>query len=584
MNRSWRYVFTAFCLTSSGSLLWSQPQDAVVAAGKATLTQVNPSTLQIQVQDKTIVNWRDFSIKEKECIRFVQPGKHAAVLNRVTGSNKSYLNGRLEANGNVYLINTHGIIVGPKGVINVGGFVGSSLDVLDKDFLQKRELPFSGNSPATIRNMGRIEASSGDVVLMGHFVDNQGTITAPQGTVAMAAESNVLLKLDGEETIAVHLKKEGGVQKGTGVENSGHIEAVRAELKADGNVYAMAINHTGSVQALGVVEKGGRVLLVAEGGTTSHTGQITAKNADGSGGQVHLLGRQVNVSETGFVDVSGEGGGGTLLIGGDFQGKNPEVLNAQSTYVGKDALLSASALKSGDAGKVIVWADGNTHFYGKIEAIGGEATGDGGLAEVSGKRLLDFKGRADLTAPQGKVGTLLLDPTDLTISTAGTLNVSAAPLFEPDAQVPVSNLNNIDLQNALMTSNVTVQTLPDTVTPASGGGDIIWEDGANVTNPSSTTSLTINAYRDFNMGATYDNFTNSGTGEFVANAGRDINFLSLASPPSTSSWINNTRQYNASGRPGCEPDRQSGVCRCVWSGCSHSGRREHLHSVGRGWQ
>jgi hypothetical protein len=62
---------------------------------------------------------------------------------------------------------------------------------------------------------------------------------------------------------------------------------------------------------------------------------------------------------------------------------------------------------------VIVWADVATHFYGTATARGGSDLGEGGLIEVSGKDYLEFRGRADLSAVNGRIGTLLLDPTNL---------------------------------------------------------------------------------------------------------------------------------------------------------------------------
>src|SRR5205085_12358724 len=46
----------------------------------------------------------------------------------------------------------------------------------------------------------------------------------------------------------------------------------------------------------------------------------------------------------------------------------------------------------------------------------GAMSGGGGFVEVSGKEYLRFRGAADLSARHGAIGTLLLDPTDLTIA------------------------------------------------------------------------------------------------------------------------------------------------------------------------
>jgi hypothetical protein len=100
------------------------------------------------------------------------------------------------------------------------------------------------------------------------------------------------------------------------------------------------------------------------------------------------------------IDASGATGGGTVLVGGDYQGKNPDISNARASYVGADVSINADATEQGDGGKVIVWADGYTRYQGHISAQGGATGGNGGFAEVSGKQTLAFEGTVDLTAAQ----------------------------------------------------------------------------------------------------------------------------------------------------------------------------------------
>jgi hypothetical protein len=83
---------------------------------------------------------------------------------------------------------------------------------------------------------------------------------------------------------------------------------------------------------------------------------------------VSLLGNRVALLPRARVDASGETGGGSVLVGGDYQGGTPGVLNAQRTYVAPDAEIRADAIATGDGGKVIVWADGDTEFHGDIRA------------------------------------------------------------------------------------------------------------------------------------------------------------------------------------------------------------------------
>ncbi|NES20248.1 MAG: S-layer family protein, partial [Symploca sp. SIO3E6] len=114
------------------------------------------------------------------------------------------------------------------------------------------------------------------------------------------------------------------------------------------------------------------------------------------------------------INASGTNGGGTVLIGGDYQGSG-SILNAERTYISRDSEIKVDALLNGDGGRVIAWADGTTGFYGRISARGGSNSGDGGFVEVSGKENLIFRGEVDTTAPQGNFGTLLLDPQDIII-------------------------------------------------------------------------------------------------------------------------------------------------------------------------
>ena len=115
------------------------------------------------------------------------------------------------------------------------------------------------------------------------------------------------------------------------------------------------------------------------------------------------------------LDASGDTAGGTVLVGGDWQGRNAAVPNAQNTQVNFSTTLKADARETGDGGKVVVWSDQDTQFFGTVSARGGAQSGDGGRIEVSGKENLVFGGIADAGAPNGKAGTLLLDPKNIII-------------------------------------------------------------------------------------------------------------------------------------------------------------------------
>jgi filamentous hemagglutinin family protein len=166
----------------------------------------------------------------------------------------------------------------------------------------------------------------------------------------------------------------------------------------------------GSITNVGNLAVGQGEFLTLAGGTVTSTGSLTAP-----GGTIQVLGERVGLLENARIDVSSETGGGTVLIGGGFQGQG-NIPKAERTFVGSGVTINADAFKSGNGGNVIVWADEVTGFYGNISARGGIEAGNGGFVEVSGKEHLIFRGTVDTSAVNGLWGTLLLDPTNIVIA------------------------------------------------------------------------------------------------------------------------------------------------------------------------
>jgi len=445
--RAWCLVIlTIITLVLPPHIVFANPNGGVVVGGSATINQAGPVTTINQATDRAIINWQGFSIDRGELTQFNMPSTTSAVLNRVTGGNPSSILGALQANGQVYLINPSGIVFGQGAQVHVGGLVASTLDVANSQFMEGGTLHFSGNSDASVVNYGRIRAITGDIYMIGHNVQNHGVLEARQGTVGLAAGGSVMLVDGVNKRLVVQASA-----RNARVTNTGTVDAIRSELIANGgNVYALAINNDGNIRATGAeITPEGRIVLKANGGRIVNNGELVAKNAGGSGGEVTIdsgdggqsvvtgridvsgtgagqtggnvkvLGEDVHLAAGASIDASGHSGGGAVLVGGDFQGKNPNVRNARQTYVGRDVRLSADAVSSGDGGKVIVWSDEVTRFFGTISARGGTGGGNGGFAEVSGKENLMFAGSVDLSAQLGTTGTLLLDPEDILIADGG---------------------------------------------------------------------------------------------------------------------------------------------------------------------
>jgi len=178
-----------------------------------------------------------------------------------------------------------------------------------------------------------------------------------------------------------------------------------------------------------------------------------------------------------------DAGGGTALIGGSFQGKDDSVQNAEMTIVGPDAAIKADALTSGDGGKVVVWSDESTRFYGLIDARGGSKSGNGGSAEVSGRDSLEFSGSVDLTAANGHVGELLLDPKNITITNGGSTNSFAGNTNFAQGSSTSVTFTGTDLANLRGTADVTLQA----------NNNIVFDNNVDASGQAAIHNLTVQA-------------------------------------------------------------------------------------------
>jgi len=115
-----------------------------------------------------------------------------------------------------------------------------------------------------------------------------------------------------------------------------------------------------------------------------------------------------------LVNASGGTGGGEVLIGGNKLGQGPEP-NATVAVMAPGSQVQADARVQGDGGRVILWSDDYTGFYGTISARGGSNGGNGGFVETSSKLNLQAQGSVEAGAPLGQGGLWLLDPADVSI-------------------------------------------------------------------------------------------------------------------------------------------------------------------------
>ena len=289
-----RFYWIGLCLGGFvlAAKLQANPSGGAVASGSASISGQGTSAVTInQASNTAIINWQTFSIGRGESTKFIQPSSTSATLNRVLGGGTSIINGSLTANGQIYLINGNGIVVGPGGVVAANAFTASTRDILDSDFLCGN-LHFTGSNNAGVQNLGIITATGGNVVLIGKTVDNQGTIDASSGTAGLVAGDDVFLAQhnpDGTIITVMPTLTAGNASTQVGVHNSGTIQAASAELKAaNGNIYALAIQNEGVINATTVKHQGGHIYLTSDSGNIVNSGTLDASATvhKGHGGTV----------------------------------------------------------------------------------------------------------------------------------------------------------------------------------------------------------------------------------------------------------------------------------------------------------
>jgi|GEM_PF-1593225 len=416
----------------------------------------------------------------------------------------------LDVVGIVALLAQMGIHIESTAQINVnGGLILSTLGINDAAFLAGiNEIAASRQSdPAMILNESNnihLDANS-FLVMLSSAIKNTGDIAANGGTVIMAAGDKAVLSIGGDglvnvevtEPITAEVTDLNGNKISDVISNSGKITAgggfVKLTAKGSEDLFDSIINHTGIIEAQTIGERDGKIVL--DGGSegvvrVNGTLDASGRDAGEKGGTVEVLGNKVGLFENAKIDVSGDTGGGEVLIGGDYQGKG-DVRTADFTYMNESAKIWADALTSGNGGKVILWANNATRAYGTISAKGGALSGNGGFIETSGKEYLDVAGiNVNASVPNGAAGQWLLDPYKITIGSSGS-DIPLTGIFTAgsDSTVNASSINTV-LNNG---TNVTI-------TASANNGDIELAAGFDLSKTvfgaSSVVQLTLDATRD----------------------------------------------------------------------------------------
>ena len=496
-----RVVLSVALLMVAAGLGWAQsvpastvvPQGGRVSAGSAAIQQTgtaaNPLLTVNQSSDRAVINWQGFNLGRDASVQFLQPSASSVTLNRVISSDPSSIFGKISSNGQIYLINPNGIYFSPTASVDVGGLVATTHAMRDDDFMAGNTSFTRDGATGKVSNEGTLRAHMGGyIALLAPEVRNAGIIVAKSGTVALAAGDTVTLTVDVNNSLTNMLVKPSTMQ--ALVDNQKIVKAPDGQVIVSAQAYneiaAGVINNSGEISAKGVSKSGGAIVLGASsavnqsgkinvsskagnGGTVkvdanrvTQSGSIKADStaAAGKGGTVTLIGDILTLKAASSISANGVTGGGTVLVGGDWQGSNG-VRQAQSVSVEQGATIAANATQAGDGGKVVLWSDVTnqnsfTKFDGTIEATG-FAGGNGGRVETSGHVVDVSNGTINVKSGGGDNGLWLIDPYDVTI--ANSASSSGTPFSANFTADTTSSISVLTVQNMLNAgTDITIST------------------------------------------------------------------------------------------------------------------------------
>jgi filamentous hemagglutinin family protein len=307
------------------------PGGGQVTAGSASI-DVDGSHMDVnQASQNASIDWQTFNIGQNAQVDFHQPNASAVAVNRIADPNGSQIMGRLNANGQIYLINPNGVLFGQGSQVNVGGLVASTLNISDADAASgKRTFSSTANGgEGKIVNQGTITAADGGyVALLGGQVSNQGIIQARLGTVALAAGDKISLDFAGDKLLNVEVDK-GALQ--ALAENKQLIQAdggiVLMTAKAADALLSTAVNNEGVIEARTVEDHNGVIKLLGDmdsgtvnvGGTLDASAPLPSPSGRGgeesNGGFIETSAAHVRIADDAKITTKAENGqSGTWLI------------------------------------------------------------------------------------------------------------------------------------------------------------------------------------------------------------------------------------------------------------------------------
>lgn len=420
------------------------PSQIIGGNGRASMTNAN-GVWTVTAPNGSIIHFSNFDIHDGETVTFVQDGANSRALNRIFSAAPTHIDGNLNANGHIYIVNPAGVMFGSGAIVNANGIHAAGGRMSDRDF-ERGEA--SGVDHYTglrgrVDNAATITASA--VSLVGGKVSNSGTVTAENGWIVMAAGRDVLIGRGN----GVLLRVEGAAsavfnRNATGVENTGTLTTGDAADSSGtgqvtlgaGDLYGTAIFSSGAINARKLALSADNRGDIALGGTVE-TNDLNAKFAGNTTGQLRGTEPTAATPQTiaaNNVSLLATGDRGTVKVGDGLAFQGLDGLGPKTVTVEQKANLATSDL----AGLQIAADHGATKLTLKSTS-GALAIDDRGL--VDGTEL-DLSARSLIDIRAGEA----LDVQSLKIAAPTTLSAVDVIASGSDSFITVKDENGKDVE------------------------------------------------------------------------------------------------------------------------------------------
>ncbi len=421
------------------------PTNGQVVAGTASIsTDVSNASAPVlnvnQASQRAVVNWQKFDVGADATVNFNQPNAQASTLNRISDPNPSKVFGKINAPGEVVLVNQAGVYFAPSASLDVGAVVATSHSINDDDYMAGRANFDRNGATGKVINEGNIKTSlAGYVALLAPEVRNSGVIVAQMGTVVMASGERITLNFDPSRHLSSITTTPSAIA--SLIEN-------RNAVRAPGGLIILSARAVNSLTSA-VIKQSGTLSASADGNTLIK-----------KGGRIMLSAGTVNLSTGSRTVARGETGGGSV-----------DIVASKTATVEAGAKVSVSATGNGNGGTITIHSEEKTTIHGSLSAQGGNVAGNGGTisttANATSNGNVEIGASAEVKAGvRGATGQV------------GTWNVSAANLDITATNAPV-------ITAALNRANVNVN--------AQAGNTVVQQDVVIQKSTPSLTSLTLAA-------------------------------------------------------------------------------------------